>query len=139
MIAYSGLVNNEVRQKCKDAGFQLVIENPLTSQIIEETIIPLLEQRGKNVDIMLGNSSSGNESQYHEVEERKEISQINEISSSKEVSNSIYSKNKPNIFGYGDEAKQKSSEDIEYCLESSNMNSSVPNSSQLDQNNQNNS
>ena len=43
MVAYSGLVNQDVRQQCEKAGFQLVIENPLTTQKIVDMIIPLLE------------------------------------------------------------------------------------------------
>ena len=30
IIAYSGLVNDEVRLKAKEAGFKMVIESPLT-------------------------------------------------------------------------------------------------------------
>jgi hypothetical protein len=30
MIAYSGHVDDNVRKKAKEAGFQVVIENPLT-------------------------------------------------------------------------------------------------------------
>jgi hypothetical protein len=30
MIAYSGLVNDDVRKKAKEAGFKVVIEAPLT-------------------------------------------------------------------------------------------------------------
>jgi hypothetical protein len=43
MVAYSGLVNQDVRQQCEKAGFQLVIENPLTTQKIMSLIIPLLK------------------------------------------------------------------------------------------------
>jgi len=43
MIAYSGLVNQDVRQRCEEAGFQLAIENPLTTQKIYELILPLLK------------------------------------------------------------------------------------------------
>lgn len=43
MIAYSGLVNADIRKRCQTAGFQLVIENPLTVQKIQDHIIPLLE------------------------------------------------------------------------------------------------
>lgn len=34
MIAYSGLVNSDIKKKCLAAGFQLVIENPVTVQKI---------------------------------------------------------------------------------------------------------
>jgi hypothetical protein len=59
---------------------------------------------------------------------RRELSELNEISSSKEVSNSICSKQKPLTFGIEKEGEQNSS-DVEFCIESSMQNSSVPNSS----------
>lgn len=34
MIAYSGLVNNDVRKHAREAGFKIVIEAPLTVQKI---------------------------------------------------------------------------------------------------------
>lgn len=58
MIAYSGFVNDNVRQKCNEVGFQTVIEAPLTCQKITEIIFPLLEMRERNVDILMANSSN---------------------------------------------------------------------------------
>ena len=45
MIAYSGLVNDDVRKKAKSAGFKVVIESPLTVQKIQAHILANLEQR----------------------------------------------------------------------------------------------
>ena len=43
MVAYSALVNDEVREKCKDAGFNVVIETPLTVTKIQRHILSVLE------------------------------------------------------------------------------------------------
>jgi hypothetical protein len=43
MIAFSGFVDDNVRLKCEEAGFQLVIDTPLSVQKVQELIIPLLE------------------------------------------------------------------------------------------------
>ena len=45
MIAYSGLVNDDVRKQAKAAGFKVVIESPLTVQKIQAHILANLEQR----------------------------------------------------------------------------------------------
>ena len=43
MVAYSSLVNDDVRKKCKEAGFQVVIENPLNVKDIKDQILSNLE------------------------------------------------------------------------------------------------
>ena len=35
MVAYSGLVNDDVRKKAEEAGFNIVLENPLTADMIK--------------------------------------------------------------------------------------------------------
>ena len=45
MIAYSGHVDDEVRQKCKEAGFKVVIDSPLTVQKVQGPILSNLSQR----------------------------------------------------------------------------------------------
>lgn len=58
MIAYSGFVNDNVRKQCKEVGFQIVIEAPLSQQKIADLIFPLLEKRNRNIDILMANNSS---------------------------------------------------------------------------------
>jgi hypothetical protein len=53
MIAFSGLVNDEVRKKCREAGFAITIDSPLSVQKINELIFPMLENRRKNLGILL--------------------------------------------------------------------------------------
>ena len=43
MVAYSGLVNEEVRENAKEAGFKVVIESPLTVDRIRDQILSNLE------------------------------------------------------------------------------------------------
>ena len=43
MVAYSGLVNEEVRKNAKEAGFKVVIESPLTVDRIKDHILSNLE------------------------------------------------------------------------------------------------
>ena len=43
MVAYSGLVNEEVRKNAKEAGFKVVIESPLTVERIKDHILSNLE------------------------------------------------------------------------------------------------
>ena len=45
MIAYSALVNPEVEKECQDAGFDFVIESPLTTDKIQTIILPKVEER----------------------------------------------------------------------------------------------
>ena len=43
MVAYSALVNDSVLKECKEAGFKVVIESPLSVKLIKEQILSLLE------------------------------------------------------------------------------------------------
>ena len=49
MVAFSGLVNDEVRKDAKEAGFDLVIESPLSVQKVNEVILLNLELRNKKI------------------------------------------------------------------------------------------
>jgi hypothetical protein len=49
MVAYSGLVNDDVRRKCKEAGFKVVIESPLTTGHIKDIILSNLESRSESI------------------------------------------------------------------------------------------
>ena len=50
MVAYSGLVNDDVRKKCKEAGFKVVIESPLTTDHIKDNILSSLESRSESIN-----------------------------------------------------------------------------------------
>ena len=45
MVAYSALVNDDVCKSAKEAGFDIVIENPITVDKIHDLVISKLEQR----------------------------------------------------------------------------------------------
>ena len=49
MVAYSGLVNDDVRKNAKEAGFKVVLESPLTVDMIKHNILPYLESRSENI------------------------------------------------------------------------------------------
>ena len=49
IIAYSGYVDDNVRKKCKEAGFALVLESPLSKPMIEEHVLTVLERRKQNL------------------------------------------------------------------------------------------
>ena len=50
MVAYSGLVNDDVRKKCYEAGFKVVIESPLTTGHIKDIILSNLESRSESIN-----------------------------------------------------------------------------------------
>ena len=52
MVAYSGLVNEEVRKNAKDAGFKVVIESPLTIDKIKDHILSNLELRNEKISFV---------------------------------------------------------------------------------------
>ena len=52
MVAYSGLVNDEVRKNAKEAGFKVVIESPLTIDRIKEHILAKLDSRSENISFV---------------------------------------------------------------------------------------
>ena len=45
MVAYSGLVNKEVEERAKEAGFDLVIESPLTVEKIKNIVFGGIEDK----------------------------------------------------------------------------------------------
>jgi len=45
LIAFSGLVNDEVRQKAAEVGFKQIIEAPLTQQKIKDFIHKALKDK----------------------------------------------------------------------------------------------
>jgi hypothetical protein len=49
MVAFSGLVNDDVRKSAKEAGFEVVIESPLSVQKINEMIISKIKERGSTI------------------------------------------------------------------------------------------
>ena len=52
MVAYSGLVNDDVRSKCKEAGFTIVIESPVTVDNLKEFVLTRLAERSENISIV---------------------------------------------------------------------------------------
>ena len=45
MVAFSGLVNDNVRAKAREAGFNIVIESPMTTNIIKSNLLASLQKR----------------------------------------------------------------------------------------------
>jgi hypothetical protein len=45
MVAYSGLVNKDVEKMAKEAGFDLIIESPLTVEKITEIVLRGIEDK----------------------------------------------------------------------------------------------
>ena len=58
IVAYSGFVNDEVRKKGKEAGFDLVIEAPLTQEKIE-VILKILKKSIRKFETSLMNGHKG--------------------------------------------------------------------------------
>ena len=53
MIAYSALVNPDVEKECQEAGFDLVVESPLTTDKILTIILPKIRERTSQYDAYL--------------------------------------------------------------------------------------
>ena len=49
MVAYSGLVNDDVRKQAEEAGFDIVLETPLTVDMIKYHILSLLKEKTHRV------------------------------------------------------------------------------------------
>ena len=45
MVAYSGLVNKEVEERAKEAGFDLIIASPLTVDNIKDIVFGGIEEK----------------------------------------------------------------------------------------------
>ena len=50
MIACSGYVDEGIRSRTSESGFDLAIQCPLRSQKVEEIIMPLLSKRKENIE-----------------------------------------------------------------------------------------
>jgi len=50
MVAYSGLVNDDVRKQAEEAGFNMVFESPLTADMIKNNILSLLKEKSQEVE-----------------------------------------------------------------------------------------
>ena len=45
LIAYSALITDEIEAKCKEQGFDICLQSPITLKMINEQVIPLVLQR----------------------------------------------------------------------------------------------
>jgi CheY-like chemotaxis protein len=45
LIAYSALITDDIEKKCKEHGFDLCLQSPITIQMINEKVIPLMLER----------------------------------------------------------------------------------------------
>ena len=88
MVAYSGLVNDDVRKNAKEAGFKVVLESPLTVDMIKHNILPYLESRSENISYVKKqftqslNRQSKFEKKFLPIQEKSEKSEEIDFSKS---------------------------------------------------------
>lgn len=78
LVAYSGFVDDDIRQKGKEAGFDIVIEAPLTQEKIKE-VLKVLNNKAKHLTMSLIKGHKGyNKIPELNLEESKEDASIPE-------------------------------------------------------------